>query len=283
MKREPMLKKIVSLLAVAFALIAGSLTVASPALATTCSPACFYYAGGQATPGHASGTTGVYAAFDIAKPTVSTANGDGHSLAEMSVESADGNQIVEAGWTVDPILNGDSNPHLFVFRWINGIHQGYNLSGGFHACGPTNPSCTTAPTVGVGQSVNGDVGTLKTFGIEYFSSVWWVSYNSQWLGFYTGSDWSSPTFTVVDWTQVFGEVASTHDLAASPSSAPCAQMGNGLQSSSTSSARIGSLTYIGGTAAPSLTAFSGPYANYTAALISPSVRSLRYGGDNTSC
>ena len=55
--------------------------------------------------------------------------GDFHSLAEVSAQSADLQQIVEVGWTVDRLVNGDSLPRIFVFHWINGIPQCYNACG----------------------------------------------------------------------------------------------------------------------------------------------------------
>ncbi len=170
---------------------------------------------------------------------------------------------------------------MFVFRWINGVPQGYNAAGGFTKCQTgVTPACTT-PTIGAGQDASAWIGTNKTMDIEYFSGFWWVTANGQKIGYYNAADWVSPTFTSVGLQQAFGEVVSNRDYAAG--NAPCAQMGTGIQPPSTSAAGVGSLTYVGGTTTAAYTAFSGPYPNYTAALISPSVRSLRYGGDNTAC
>jgi hypothetical protein len=60
----------------------------------------------------------------VSRPAL--AAGDFHSLGEMAAESADGRNIVEVGWTVDRGLFGDSEPHLFVFHWVNGAPTCYN-------------------------------------------------------------------------------------------------------------------------------------------------------------
>jgi hypothetical protein len=47
------------------------------------------------------------------------AAGDAHSLGELAVQSADGRQIVEIGWHVDPLVNEDLHPRLFIFHWAD--------------------------------------------------------------------------------------------------------------------------------------------------------------------
>lgn len=275
-----MIKRFLAALVALIALAGMMLTGATPALAT-CSPTCFYYAGGSDVPA-AGTTTGVLVAIDVKRPTLATTKGGRHTLAELDVQqsSTSVNNRVEIGWTVDPSLNGGSlDPYLFVFRDTNGT-GGYNTAGGFQPCGPSNPACTTAPTIGAGQSLLGDVGTLKQFGLEYFSNAWWAEYNGQNIGLWPKSLWTSPTFTTVGMQQTFGEVVSTHDYAAGAGAAPCDQMGNGLESSNTSAMRMGSLTYIG-TATATFSAFVGnDYPHYNQAYISPGVstRSIRVGG-----
>lgn len=45
------------------------------------------------------------------------------------VQSEDGRHIVEVGWTVDRELNGDAQPHLFVYHWVDGQATCYNGCG----------------------------------------------------------------------------------------------------------------------------------------------------------
>jgi hypothetical protein len=170
-------------------------------------------------------TDGAYANFSINKPALATT--DYHTLAELAVQSGDGNQIVEVGWTVDRVVNGDSDPHLFVFHWVNGQPTCYN------GCGFVQYSQNVSP----GDTLPQDV--TKRLGIQYYSGAWWIAYDSEWVGYFPGSRWSG-NFTQTGMVQVFGEVAAA-------SAAPCSAMGNGLHGASdSSSARIGSVSYING-------------------------------------
>ena len=72
-------------------------------------------------------TDGTYANLVIGKPDL--AEEDYHTLAEIAVQSADGKQIVEVGWTVDRGVNGDDDPHLFVYHWVDGKETCYNGCG----------------------------------------------------------------------------------------------------------------------------------------------------------
>ena len=118
------------------------------------------------------------------------ATGDFHSLAELAVLSSDGQQIVEVGWTVDRGLNGDDDPHLFVFHWVDGVGTCYNgcgfvpITDGSNlgdAAGMTLPvsatdvqqfwiqhhsvvagtSATTVPGSGISRTRCGAAGSLK--------------------------------------------------------------------------------------------------------------------------
>lgn len=133
---------------------------------------------------------------------------DSHSLAEMSVESEDGTQIVEVGWTVDRRVNGDSLPHLFVFHWVDG------KAGCYNGCGWQQVSYTRYP---------GMVVTLTREPQEvrflYFNAGWWVWYQSEWIGFFPGALWTVD-FSTAGLVQWFGEVAGEAQ--------PKSQMGDGL-------------------------------------------------------
>src|SRR5882757_6029326 len=85
----------------------------------------------------ATGLTGAGATIFQADPALGTT--DFHSLGEIAVESSDGLQIVEIGWNVDEGVNGDLQPHLFAFHWIDGVPTCYN------ACGWVQVSPTKMP------------------------------------------------------------------------------------------------------------------------------------------
>ncbi|WP_412734766.1 neprosin family prolyl endopeptidase [Krasilnikovia sp. MM14-A1259] len=195
---------------------------------------------------------GTYANFTIAKPEL--AEGDYHSLAELSVQSIDGAQVAEVGWTVDRTINGDSDPHLFVYHWVNHGQTCYN------ACG----------FVGYSQNIKpGDTlpqGVTKQLGIQHYNGAWWVAYDTEWVGYFPDSLWNGQ-FTLTGTVQYFGEVAS-------PNSQPCTDMGNGLPASSTSAARIGSVSFLSALDV-NLTTYATP-SLYTVNQLSN--RTFRYGG-----
>ncbi|MFI7539802.1 neprosin family prolyl endopeptidase [Actinoplanes sp. NPDC049599] len=183
-------------------------------------PVNFHYAVGTQL-GESDGT---WANLTVEKPRL--VEGDYHTLAELAVRSADTQHTVEVGWTVDRSVNGDDDPHLFVYYWKDGKRTCYN------ACGFTQYSKTVKP----GDTL--PVGTQKRFGIQHAGSAWWIAYDSEWIGYFHDSNWEG-RYTKVGVTQWFGEVAS-------PSLTPCTQMGNGKLSTSGSAARIGSISMTNG-------------------------------------
>ncbi|GAA1636384.1 hypothetical protein GCM10009828_075730 [Actinoplanes couchii] len=207
-----------------------------------------YNAGSQAAV-----TDGAYANFGIGKPTLALT--DFHSLAELAVQSADGTQVVEVGWTVDRLVNGDTEPHLFVYHWVNGVPTCYN------ACGFVRYSTNIRP----GDTLPED--TTKKLGIQYYDGAWWVAYDTEWVGYYPASRWGG-TFTQTGNVQFFGEVAAL-------SLAPCTEMGNGRNGNSdAAAARISSVTYLNG---PPVDLYVRSTSNhYDVARLSG--RTFRYGG-----
>jgi hypothetical protein len=168
---------------------------------------------------------GAAANITIAKPTV--AKDDWHSLAEIAVQSADGSQVVEVGWTVDRITNGDEDPHLFVFSWINGVPTCYN-------------QCNFVPAKGASIKPGDTLvqGVTKNFGIQHIGDAWWIAYDSEWIGAFPDRYWEG-NFTQVGLVQFFGEVAAA-------SLKPCTQMGNGLTPDNLLAARFGSVMFVNG-------------------------------------
>ncbi|RZU53913.1 uncharacterized protein DUF239 [Krasilnikovia cinnamomea] len=196
--------------------------------------------------------SGTYANFTIAKPEL--AAGDYHTLAEMSVQSLDGAHIVEVGWNVDRTVNGDSDPHLFVYHWVNHQETCYN------ACGFVQYSQNITPGDTLPQGVS------KQFGIQHYNGAWWIAYDTEWVGYFPDSLWGGQ-FTLTGTVQYFGEVAS-------PNSQTCTDMGNGLPASNASAARIGSVSFLSPLDV-NLSTYAVP-SLYTVAQLSN--RTFRYGG-----
>ncbi|UQU64532.1 neprosin family prolyl endopeptidase [Couchioplanes caeruleus] len=208
----------------------------------------FHYAVGT----QVADTDGSWANLSIAKPYL--ARGDFHTLTEIAVQSADGRQIVEVGWTVDRAVNGDDDPHLFVYYWKDRVPSCYN------ACGFTMYSSTVKP----GDTL--PVGTSKRFGIQHFDGVWWIAYDSEWIGYFPDRLWNG-TYTRAGLTQWFGEVASATDQ-------PCTDMGNSLPAGDLSAARIGSISMTNGPVPFPAVRTTSPYYS----VQSMTDRTFRFGG-----
>jgi hypothetical protein len=214
----------------------------------------FYAVGSQV-----ASSDGAYANMAIGKPVL--AKEDYHTLTEISVQSADGQQIVEVGWTVDRTVNGDDDPHLFVYHWVDRQQSCYN------ACGwvPYGKSGTPGDTLPINVS--------KRFGILHANGAWWIAYDTDWIGYFPDGLWDG-NYTRSGVQQFFGEVASS-------SSKPCSEMGNGLDANKeTGAARIGSITQLNGPDASVSVRTLGPDPKtpspYPAVALS--ARTFRFGG-----
>lgn len=201
-------------------------------------------------------STGAHAYFDVAKPTLATA--DAHSSAELAVSSADGRQIVQVGWAVNRGVNGDADPHLYVHHWIDGKSTCYN------GCGfVVNDATAGAPGSKVAP------GAVLRLGIRHFGDAWWITANGiNWMGYFPDSRWGG-RFTQAGVQQWYGAVTAA-------SMTTCTDMGTGLYGTATSGARIFGIGLFDSAAAPNIAVGSTYPAYYTAFKISPT--ELRYGG-----
>ncbi len=185
---------------------------------------------------------------------------DYHSLAEITVESSDLKQIVEVGWTVDRAVNGDTNPHLFVYHWVNGAGTCYNGCGWQQVSTTRHPGMTVAVTT-----------TPQAYWIEQWQGNWWISYQNDWIGYFPGTLWDG-VYKQGGLTQWFGEVSAS-------TTSPATDMGNGIFGSQAGSAVVQDLwnlntDYQWVAAAASSNATHPNYYNNGA--LQPT--SFRYGG-----
>ena len=200
-------------------------------------------------------TDGTYANLVIGRPYLDKA--DYHTLAEIAVQSADGRQIVEVGWTVDRGVNGDEDPHLFVYHWVDGQETCYN------GCGFKQYSKAVVP----GDTV--PYGVSKQFGIQYFNGAWWIAYDTEWIGYFPEALWNDQgvKFSRSGLVQIFGEVAST-------TAKPCSEMGNGQTPDKTTAAKAASISFLNGPAEQmNVRATSDVYS-----VNALSARTFRFGG-----
>jgi neprosin-like protein len=231
---------------------------------------CYFYGGGRQT----VSTDMASIQFSVEQPSCTT--NCGHSLAELAMQSADGQQTVEWGWLVDTTgVNGTDHvkPHLFAFHWVNGVPSVYNGGGWVNAVGSTCPA---------GMDISADVAvgsaTLQNFVIQHLNGAWWTAYKGNWCGAFPDSLWTSPAYTQAGLVQVFGEVGVYDNVPTG------VQMGSGVLGAASPSAGARASTFTLGTTvpagvAPALTMLSNPVpTHYKAILTPPSLRTFRYGG-----
>ena len=196
-----------------------------PGVETAAQAGLFYFYNAAFQTGTAITSSAKFAQY---QPSVGVQ--DYHSLVEMAGQSPDGSNIIEIGWTVDPSLNHDDLPHLFVFHWINSTPTCYN------ACGYVQVSQTRFPGMPVTLTK-----TPQQYAFKFDGTNWWVGYQGEWIGYFPGSLWSGQ-FTQLGFTQWFGEVAASSEQ-------PCSQMGNGAFGSGNGAAIVTAEKFGGASAA----------------------------------
>jgi hypothetical protein len=180
--------------------------------------ACYYY--GPAS--YARTADGGGMTMRIERPAF---NGDGHSLDELAVQGGAGNgNIVELGWNVSPSQYPDSDPHIFVYHWINWAGTCYDT------CGWHQYSGTYSPGMKLGAFVGRDV----YIGYVHYQGNWWAWFDNQWLGYFSDSEWNG-SYTQSSMIQWFGELATNNGTP------PNVEMGDGLFPTDPSAARMATL------------------------------------------
>jgi hypothetical protein len=174
---------------------------------------CFYYGAARAWVTFDGGAM----TLSVNDPGYSNRNASGHSLNELSVQGPppNTNNILEIGWLVSTDMNPDSDPHIFVFYWVNGIGQGYN-GGAWQQF-----SSKYYPGQNISLLKDHDVYT----GYVFYQGNWWAWFDNEWLGYYPGTAWKN-AFSKSSLIQGFGEVATAWTVA--PTVSPKIQMGDGL-------------------------------------------------------
>lgn len=248
-----------------------------PSLLTPGGPYYFYGVGRQtiSTP-----STGVSALLTVSKPYVNPVY-DWHSLAEIAVQSADGHQAVEIGWTRDQATFGDNLVHLFVYHWINGNPTCYG-------CGFVDYAANTTFTYG--SSLESYLQTDMAFSIERTATAWWLGFGTSaspnWIGSFPDTEWTNATPSVTTFKQAnifqgFGEVA------AGSAASSCADMGSGptmvvaTPGPPATGAKVNSVTYTSQPTTNVSLTVSSTVPQYPVAIASgyaPPYRSFRYGG-----
>lgn len=235
------------------------------AATTDSGPICWYGACYDYVSGHQwTDTTGVSVLMKVEKPVVNPAQTGEHSLQEIALQNTARTSTVEIGWTVDPELNGDNQPHLFVYHWVDGQESCYN------ACGFVQVSRAIRPGMALHPN------EAAHFAIQNIHGDWWVFFRDEPVGYFPGSLWNG-TYRTAQLVSVFGEVAE--NTADSPS---CTQMGDGRFGSSPAASWIRDYRIVGtaGTKdAPNLAVSSTSPSHYDAGAVTPT--SFKLGGPGT--
>ncbi|HEY4057018.1 MAG TPA: neprosin family prolyl endopeptidase [Kofleriaceae bacterium] len=157
----------------------------------------------------------------------SVAHEDAHSLGEIGLSTADNQQIVEIGWHVDPLVNdGDRNPRLFVFHWVDGQPTCYNECGWVQTSANYHPGMKVTP------------GEVAEYRIEHKADGWHISYKGEEMGYFPASLWNAARqYTAVDHAQWFGEVSAENPVS-------CSEMGTGQFGTSAGSTTMSGLYLI---------------------------------------
>ena len=171
-------------------------------------PDCYYYANAaQRRDADGGGMT-----MQVERPAYVDTGGPGHTLDEIAVQGGprDGN-IVELGWNVSTDQYGDTDPHLFVFHWMNWSPTCYD------DCNWQQWSATYFPH----QNLGAIAGRSVYIGYVFYHGNWWAWFDNQWLGYFPGSEWAG-TYTRSALIQWFGEVSTRNGIP------PMTQMGDGV-------------------------------------------------------
>lgn len=252
----------------AAAIASGAITDAAASVGQSAPPAtaadkcAYYYCYDYVYGRQRVQSDGASATYDLAKPEIDPTDSVSHSLAEMAVQSADGNQIVEIGWTVDRSVNGDVHPHLFSFFWSDYEPTCYNT------CGFVSTSDTIKPGMKLPSGGRVDLA------IHHVEDRWELSMNGTVFGYYPDSLWQG-RYTRMGYLQVFGEVSGLKTPT-------CTDMGSGKRPTSAAATRISNVRLLGTEVATNLTVKATEPSLYDVANVSADAFS--FGGPGTgSC
>jgi hypothetical protein len=197
-------------------------------------------------------TDGTRAVVTVAKPYLDRS--DFSTSAGIQIATADEQQAIYFGWQVDRSY-GDTEPHLFVFTWVDGTEACYN------ECGFVQTSSTHV----LGEALQ--LGAHE-FAVQHVDGRWWASIDKKRVGYFPDSFWSG-RFTSAGLNLWGGEVEVTS------ASAPCTDLGNGRPAASRRAASAENISYFNGEAVNFATHATNPDF-YSIRAVNPT--KLRFGG-----
>jgi Neprosin len=178
-----------------------------------------YFHSGDSQEGLFYGWDGFLNVWD---PTINSPEGAGtdHSILQVWLQNYDKPepQSIEGGWTVDQILNGDTQPHIFTYYTTNGYTGDGNNLGGYNTLysGWVQYSSAVFPGIRInGISTLGGTQTDVSMKFQLYREPnngplnWWVAVQGIWMGYYPASLFNGGLGNKVDWIGCGGEVFSS--------------------------------------------------------------------------
>ena len=156
--------------------------------------------------------------------------GDDHSIMQTWLQNYDKpqTQSIEAGWTVDRNLNGDTVAHVFTYYTTNGYSKDGNNLGGYNRLysGWAQYSSWLFPGIRInGASTQGGQQLGISLKYQWWQGNVWFAVQGVWAGYYPGSLFNGGIMNGAEWVGFGGEVYSS---LANPAQTKD-QMGSGRQ------------------------------------------------------
>ncbi|HSP36866.1 MAG TPA: neprosin family prolyl endopeptidase [Frankiaceae bacterium] len=172
-------------------------------------------------------TYGLDTTLNVWNPTVG-GPGDDHSISQVWLQNYDKPQAqsVEAGWTIDRALNGDTVAHVFTYFTANGYTSDADNVGGYNQLhkGWVQYDANLHPGVKInGTSTYGGGQLEVSIKFQLWQGNWWFALQNIWLGYYPGGLFGGGIGDHVSWNGFGGEVYSS----ASNPQTTTDQMGSG--------------------------------------------------------
>ncbi|MGA3341807.1 MAG: neprosin family prolyl endopeptidase [Methylocella sp.] len=140
--------------------------------------------------------------------------GDDHSIMQTWLQNYDKPQLqsIEAGWTVDKNLNGDTIAHIFTYYTTNGYSADGNNLGGYNRLesGWKQYSASVFPGIRInGVSTPGGQQLDVSIKYQLYQGNWWFAVQGIWMGYYPASLFSGGIGNHAEWVGFGGEVYSS--------------------------------------------------------------------------
>jgi hypothetical protein len=138
-------------------------------------------------------------------------NSGDHSIMQCGMQNYKPKLLhsLEAGWTVDKGLNGDTIAHVFTYYTNNGYSSDGDDKGGYNRLvkGWKQYDKNIFPGARInGVSTQGGTQLGISFKYQLYQGNWWFSVQNIWLGYYPASLFPGGLNSNAEWIGFWGEV-----------------------------------------------------------------------------